>query len=92
MECTTDIDLGQVVKSKAGRDKNKIFIIIEIVDNDYVMIVDGKSRKLENPKKKKIKHLMIYKSVIDDLSDKKKSNEMNNAYIRKVLDPFNKSI
>lgn len=90
MENTTDIRVGQVVKSKAGRDKDKLFTIIEIVDNDYVMIVDGKCRTLENPKQKKIKHLMIYKSIIDELSVKKANKELNNAYIRKVLAPFNK--
>lgn len=90
METTTDILIGQVVKSKAGRDKDKLFLVLDIVDDNYVMLVDGKLRKLENPKKKKIKHLMIYKSVIDDLSEVKANNEINNAYIRKVLIPFNK--
>ncbi len=32
MVTTTDILIGQFVKSKAGRDKDRIFIIIEIVD------------------------------------------------------------
>ena len=92
METTTDIKVGQVVKSKAGRDKDKIFVVLSIVDESYVMVVDGKLRKLENPKKKKIKHLSLYNSIIDDLSDKKANNEMNNAYIRKALAPFNKQI
>lgn len=90
MENTTDISFGQVVKSKAGRDKDKLFTVIEVIDKDHVMIVDGKCRTLENPKKKKIKHLMIYKSIIDDLSEKKANKEINNAYIRKALAPFNK--
>ncbi len=90
METTTDVKVGQVVKAKAGRDKDKIFTIIEIIDQDYVMIVDGKCRTIENPKKKKIRHLMIYKNIIDGLSLKKANHEFNNAYIRKVLAPFNK--
>lgn len=92
METTTDIKVGQVVKSKAGRDKDKIFVVLSIVDESYVIVVDGKLRKLENPKKKKIKHLSLYNSIIDDLHDKKANNEMNNAYIRKALAPFNKQI
>ena len=90
METTSDIIVGQVVKSKAGRDKDKLFVVLDIVDKSYVMVVDGKLRKLENPKKKKIKHLSLYNSIIDELSDKKASKEMNNSYIRKVLVPFNK--
>lgn len=92
METTTDVKIGQVVKSKAGRDKDKLYLILSIVDKNYVTVVDGKLRKLENPKKKKIKHLMIYNSVIDDLSLEEANNKVDNAYIRKVLTPFNKQI
>ncbi len=55
MVTTTDILIGQFVKSKAGRDKDRIFIIIEIVDEVYVRIVDGDLRRIESPKRKKIK-------------------------------------
>lgn len=92
METTTDIKVGQVLKSKAGRDKDKLFVVLSIVDESYVIVVDGKIRKLENPKKKKIKHLSLYNSVIDDLSSEKANNEINDAYIRKALAPFNKQI
>ena len=90
METTADIKLGQIVKSKAGRDKDKIFTVIDIIDEHYVLIVDGKYRKLDNPKKKKIKHLMVYKNALGDLKEKIARNQINNSYIRKELDPFNK--
>lgn len=90
METTTDVSLGQVVKSKAGRDKDRLFVVVSIVNESYVMVVDGKYRKLENPKKKKIKHLRLYNSIIDNLSEIKANNEVNDAYIRKALAPFNK--
>lgn len=93
METTSDIQLGQVVRSKAGRDKGKVFIVYDIVDEEYVLIVDGDYRRLDNPKKKKIKHLIVYKTVIEELNNKLKTNQkLNNAYIRKALDPFNKEI
>ena len=90
MDTTTDIKVGQVVKSKAGRDKDKLFIVLDIVDDFYVSLVDGRLRKLETPKLKNIKHLAIYKSVVDDLSEKKAKKQINNSYIREVLAPFNK--
>ena len=90
METTTDVLIGQVVKSKAGRDKDKLFVVLEIVDESYVMLVDGRLRKLDNPKKKKVKHLGLYSSVISDLSEKKDNNEVSDAYIREVLIPFEK--
>ncbi len=90
METTSDISIGQVVKSKAGRDKDKLFIVLEIVDGSYVMLVDGRLRKLGNPKKKKIKHLGLYSSIISDLSERQDNKEVSDAYIREVLAPFEK--
>ena len=47
---------GQVVYSKSGHDKGLPFIVIS-VEGEYVYIVDGKRRRLEKPKRKKIKHI-----------------------------------
>lgn len=71
---------GQLVRSMAGHDKGEYFLIYEIVDDNYVKIVNGKSRKLEKPKLKKIKHLSkINKvsNVIDEIntSDIKSQNK-----------------
>ena len=92
MDSTKDIVVGQVVKSRAGRDKGNIFLVLEILDSEYVLIVDGDIRKLDNPKKKKIKHLTVYNAVLKELEYKQENNlKINNAYIRKLLEPFNKS-
>lgn len=91
MDLSKDIVIGQVVKSRAGRDKGRIFLIIDIIDGDYVHVVDGDLRKLDNPKKKKIKHLIIYNTILKELKYKLDNNiKINNAYIRKLLEPLNK--
>ena len=51
-----DISKSDIIESLAGRDKGKLFYVIETEDN-YVLIADGKGRKLENPKRKKLKHV-----------------------------------
>lgn len=87
-----ELSIGQVVRSRAGRDKGKIFLIYNIIDHDSVYVVDGNLRKLDNPKKKKIKHLIVYNTVLYELKDKINNNvKINNAYIRKLLEPFNRS-
>lgn len=48
-----DYNIGDVVLSKAGRDKGSYLVIIGFKDNDKVFLVDGKLRKVENPKLKK---------------------------------------
>ena len=92
MDSTSDITVGQVVKSRAGRDKGNIFLVWSILDDSHVLIVDGDIRKLDNPKKKKVKHLTVYNTVLEELEYKQKNNiKINNAYIRKLLEPFRKS-
>ena len=49
---------GEVVQSKQGRDKGKFYVVTEVV-KDGVMVADGLTRKLANPKKKNVKHLRL---------------------------------
>ncbi|MBS4537333.1 KOW domain-containing RNA-binding protein [Clostridium sp. D2Q-11] len=91
METTEKLQIGQIVKSSAGRDSSKIFVIIEILDENYVLLVDGDLRKLDNPKKKKVKHLRPTNRVLDEIKNKIEAKEkFNNAYVRKLLASFRK--
>lgn len=49
---------GQLVKSLQGRDKGKYYLVDQ-ASGDRVNLVDGKTRKLCNPKVKNLKHLYI---------------------------------
>lgn len=92
MDSSDEIAIGQVVKSRAGRDKGKIFLVLDRIDDEHLLIVDGDLRKLDKPKKKKIKHLIVYNTVVDGLKYKIENKiKINNAYIRRLLEPFNKS-
>ncbi|MGO1369114.1 MAG: hypothetical protein ACTHVE_00520 [Senegalia sp. (in: firmicutes)] len=86
METTSKLKLGQVVISNAGRDSDKYFIVVDIIDKDYILLVDGDLRKLDNPKKKKIKHIKKTNTIFNEIDQKIKAKEkFNNAYIRKLL-------
>ena len=50
-----DIARSDIVKSAAGRDKGKLFFVLE-AEEDFLLLADGKTRKLESPKRKKRKH------------------------------------
>lgn len=78
--------LGKVVHSKAGRDKDKYFIIIGIIDDMFVYISDGDLRKIDKPKKKKLKHLVLTNIVAEDIRlDILLENKISNSKIRKFL-------
>ncbi len=51
-----DISKSDIIESLAGRDKGKFFYVIDTEEN-FVLIADGKGRKLEDPKRKKLKHV-----------------------------------
>lgn len=80
------LEIGQIVKSKSGRDKDRLFIVTKVLENGYVNVVDGKYKTLQNPKLKNIVHLKNMKHVatIQIDADAKDQNNQN-ATIRKEL-------
>lgn len=81
-----NVTLGQVVYSKAGRDSGEKFIVIGIVDEQHVLVSDGSLRRIEKPKKKKIKHLNLTENIIDSLNKKLiNSIKVANSEIKKAL-------
>ncbi|AOY75082.1 KOW domain-containing protein [Clostridium formicaceticum] len=83
----SDINIGQVVKSTQGRDKGKFFIVLDKVDKEYVLIVDGDIRKTDKPKKKKLKHLVKLSIISAETKDRIVSNKkITNAFIRRELE------
>ena len=81
-----DFEKGQLVKSKAGRDKGEYFLIYDIVDDKNVLIVDGKIRRHEKPKLKKNIHLskINKKSNILDTIDKNDMQSQNKKIKREI--------
>lgn len=51
-----NIQKGSIVMAKSGRDKGRFFLVLS-VEGNYAFLADGKTRKLEKPKKKNIIHL-----------------------------------
>ena len=65
--------VGRMAWSKAGRDKGKPYVIVEALDDRYVLVCVGVLRTLDRPKKKKLMHLSVTDSVfsgenMDDLN------------------------
>lgn len=80
-------EIGQIVFSKAGRDKTKTFIVISIQD-DYLFLCDGKLRPIEKPKKKKMIHVQKTNTVIEDLKQKLLTDSAKNSDIKKAIISF----
>ncbi len=73
--------LGHLFVSLSGRDKGIVCAVIGIAEDDgYVYIADGKMRKVEKPKKKKLKHL---KPI--DHAEIIPSDRFTNRYVREAV-------
>lgn len=73
---------GNIVGCSHGKEKNRLMVII-CIKEDFVYICDGKRRKIQNPKKKRIKHIFETNHNLDIQqanTDKK---------IRRILSEFN---
>lgn len=53
------MQIGDIVISKAGHDKDKPFVVVAVMNDDFVLIADGANRKTENPKLKRKRHLRV---------------------------------
>lgn len=74
-----EIQRGSLVYSIQGRDKGSLFLVLK-KEGDFVYLADGDQRKLENPKKKKIKHINKTNTLVEiDFEN------ISNSEIRKML-------
>ena len=76
------LEKGTIVYSLAGHDKGDFQVIMDY-DEKYAKVCDGKYRPLERPKNKKLIHIKLTNTVVDE------KFLMTNKSIREVLKPFN---
>ena len=76
---------GRVVESIQGRDKGLFFLVLETT-GDIVTIADGRRRKLENPKKKKTKHLRAKPVLLDLKTMRPEGGALQNSDLRRALE------
>ena len=79
------IEKADIIRSRAGRDEGELFFVLDI-DGDYALIANGKGRRLENPKRKKLRHLCLDGVPDCRVSDKLRAGErVTNSELRRAL-------
>ena len=85
-------DTGDIVLALAGRDSKKLFVVVGVLggDENYVFIADGKSRKADFPKKKKIRHIELAKKAGDGFTESLnlKNGKFTNSVLRKIISEY----
>ena len=80
-----EISKSDIVISLAGHDKGKLFFVID-TDGVYVTLADGKQRRVEKPKRKKLIHVRKVLRSDSKLAEKIRSCEhILNTELRREL-------
>ena len=82
------IEKSDIVRSLNGRDIGKLFFVMNVEDG-YAMLANGKGRRVELPKKKKLKHVQLAAKTQTRTAEKIKNNErITNSDLRRALAEF----
>ena len=77
--------VGKFAKSKAGHDKDQIYVIVK-EDEEYVYLMDGKTKTVDKPKKKKKRHIQVILKEDENVSRKLQENEtLTNEEIKAAI-------
>jgi ribosomal protein L14E/L6E/L27E len=80
-----EIQRSDLVKSKNGRDAGKVMFVLK-VQGEYALIADGRCRRVEKPKLKKLRHLMLESKSESRVAQKIRSEEkVLNSELRRAL-------
>ena len=80
--------IADIVISLAGRDRDQYAFVVGLEDG-YVLIADGKGRRLENPKRKKMKHVAKVARIESRVAQKLRTGDkVLNSELRKDLATF----
>ena len=81
--------LGQLVISQSGRDEGKYFFIVGFPKEGYLLLANGKERKISSPKLKKIKHIKKLNIVDEEIVNKLDSGEeITDASLRRKITSY----
>ncbi len=76
---------GRVVLSTQGRDEGRYFVVLKVIDENFVMMADGLTRKIDHPKKKKVKHLRPKPIVVEVDGTKLPNKHLQDSDLRSAL-------
>lgn len=73
-----------IVFSLAGHDRGREYVVLS-TDGKRALLVDGKTRKLTNPKRKSLKHLCLGETGTTELAEALCAGKATDSAIRKEL-------
>lgn len=79
------LTVSDIARSLAGHDGGRLFVVVGSED-EYVLLADGKERKLQRPKRKKRKHAVWAGRCDSPLAERLQSGgAVQDSEIRRAL-------
>lgn len=85
--------IGQVVEIKQGREVGQFAIVIEILDDRFVLLADGEKRKYDRPKKKNLQHIELMDYISPEVQNSLlETGRVTNGKLRFAISKFAEEI
>lgn len=79
-----DVKVGWLARSKAGHDKDQIYVIVGM-EQGSLYVADGRLKTVEDPKRKNPRHLQTIKLDIKELLPDNSRGPLRNEDIKYAL-------
>lgn len=80
----------EFAKSLSGHDKNQYYLVLK-KDDEFVYLVNGKTKPLEKPKKKNLKHIQIIKRLPEEVKEMLE-DKLTDITINKAIKTYERSV
>lgn len=82
-------EIGQIVRVTKGREQNQYAIIINVIDDRYVLLADGEKRKYDRPKRKNIGHIQLTPFISEEVKTSLlETNRVSNGKLRFAIEKY----
>jgi len=82
-------EIGQIVQILQGREADQYAIVINIVDDRFVLLADGEKRKYDRPKKKNLNHVKAMNFISPEVQNSLlETGRVTNGKLRFAISKF----
>jgi large subunit ribosomal protein L14e len=79
-------EIGRVVKVLRGKEEGSYAVIVQVMDDRFVLVADGDKRRFDQSKKKNVLHLMMQPEVSHEVVDSmRETGRVTNAKLRYAI-------
>jgi large subunit ribosomal protein L14e len=81
--------VGQIVLITHGREAGQYAVIVDIIDERFVLLADGSKRKFDLPKRKNVQHLKLFDYISPEVQNSiRETGRVTNGKLRYAITKF----